>query len=293
MHSGIGPTNQLNEHNIPVLHALDAVGQGLRDHMFVPLIYKRTELSGTRASFYGDSKVMEDALEQWKRDGTGPWTKYACEAGIGFFKLKELASTKEFQDLPADEQKFLLRDTIPHAEVFTHFPIHWLAPGLETSNYSCILVFYYNAQSRGETLLQSADPDVPLKFDPKFLASPFDRRVAIESLREILRVAKQDAYTKDNVAEVAVPKSESDEDLLDYWVQNISSSWHMTGTAKMGKAGDSDAVVDSDFRVMGVEGLRVADMSVVPVLASCHIQAVAYVTGVTCAEKLVQQYNLA
>ncbi|KAI1075671.1 putative GMC oxidoreductase [Whalleya microplaca] len=292
MHSGIGPVDQLNEYRIPVVHALNAVGQGLRDHMFIPLVHNRTESSGTRASFYGNPKAMDDALEQWKKDRTGPFTKYACETGIGFFKLKELATTKEFQDLPADEQRYLLLDTIPHYEVFTHFPIHWLSPGLEESNYSCLIVFYYNAQSRGEVLLQSADPNVPLKFDPKFLASPFDRRVAIDSLRELLRVSRHHAYAKDTVAQVATPKSDSDEDLLDYWAQNISSSWHMTGTAKMGKPGDLDAVVDNDFRVIGTEGLRVADMSVVPVLPSGHIQAVAYITGVTCAEKLVRQYDL-
>lgn len=67
----------------------------------------------------------------------------------------------------------------------------------------------------------------------------------------------------------------------------------MTGTAKMGADGDNDdGVVDSGFRLKGVRGLRVADMSVVPVLASCHIQAVAYITGVTAAEKLVAEYGL-
>ena len=92
---------------------------------------------------------------------------------------------------------------------------------------------------------------------------------------------------------MAGPKGDSDEDLLAYWEQTLSSSWHMTGTVKMGKPGDSDAAVDSDFRVMGIENLRVADMSVVPVLANCHVQAVAYVTGATCAEKLIAEYDLA
>lgn len=134
---------------------------------------------------------------------------------------------------------------------------------------------------------------MPLRFDPKFLSHPFDRRAAIESLRDAFRIAKHGAYTKDNVGELAAPKSDSDEDLLEYWRQNLSSSWHMTGTVKMGKPGDPDAAVDSNFRVMGIDGLRVADMSVVPVLPSCHTQAVAYVIGATCAEKLIKEYNLA
>ncbi|OTA99814.1 putative GMC oxidoreductase [Hypoxylon sp. CI-4A] len=292
MHSGIGPTKQLNDHQIPIAHVMEAVGQGLRDHMFVPLIHSRKEDTITRGAFYSDQKAMDTALEQWKKDGTGPWSKYACETGIGFFKFDDLASTPEFQDLPAAEQRYLLSETVPHFEVFTHFPIHWLAPDLPTRNYLCLLCFYYNAQSRGEVTLQSSDPNVPLKFDPKYLADPFDRRVAIDTLRKILNFTRHESYAKDSVEQLLGPKSDSDEDLLEHWRQNISSSWHMTGTAKMGRPGDADAVVDKDFRVFGLEGLRVADMSVVPVLPSAHVQAVAYVTGITCAEKLIQQYDL-
>lgn len=67
----------------------------------------------------------------------------------------------------------------------------------------------------------------------------------------------------------------------------------MMGTLKMGRiGGDTDAAVDSGFRVFGVEGLRVADMGVLPVLANNHTQATAYVTGATCADVLVKEYGL-
>ncbi|KAE8154984.1 hypothetical protein BDV25DRAFT_135320 [Aspergillus avenaceus] len=294
MHSGIGPAKQLEQFNIPVTLDVPAIGQGLRDHTFVPLVNTRVENSTYRRNFYGDEKAMATALDQWRKDGSGPWSKFACELGIGWFKLQNLTASDEFKALPEDEQRYLMQETVPHYEILTHFPIHWFIPGFaqEALNYSCLLVFLFNAQTRGEVILQSSDPSVPLKFDPKFLAHPFDRRAAIESLRDAFRIAKYDAYTKDNVLELAGPKSDSDEDLLEYWRQNISSSWHMTGTIKMGKKGDTDAAVDSDFRFIGIEGLRVADMSVVPVLANCHVQAVAYVTGATCAEKLIKEYSL-
>ncbi|KAF9765788.1 hypothetical protein IL306_001863 [Fusarium sp. DS 682] len=295
MHSGIGPKNQLEQFNIPVVKDVPRVGQGLRDHMFTPLVYTRKPGDTARDTFYGDKKAMDEALEQWRRDGTGPWTKFACELGIGWFKLDKLVQSEEFKALPPQEQEYLMKETVPHYEILTHFPIHWFIPQFPDSalNYSCILVFYYNAQSQGEVTLQSADPNVPLKFDPKFLASPFDRRVAIESLRDAFRLVKYDGYAKDNVAMLAGPQGDSDEELLEHWKNTISSSWHMTGTTKMGKKGDPDAVVDSDFKVIGFEGLRVADMGVVPVLASCHIQSVAYVTGITAAEKLIAEYDLA
>lgn len=296
MHSGIGPAAQLEQYNIPVVHDVPALGKGLRDHCFVPIVNTRTETSNDRKAFYGDKAAMDAAQKQWQEDGTGPWAKFACELGIGWFKLAEqLTSSPEFKALPADEQKYLLQETIPHYEIITHFPIHWFIPDFpsEALNYSCMLVFLFNAQTRGEVTLQSSDPDAPLSFNPKFLAHPFDRKLAIEALRDSFRVIKHESYTKDNLAALAMPKSDSDEDLLEYWRQNISSSWHMTGTVKMGKKGDEDAVVDPDFKVVGIENLRVADMAVVPVLVNAHVQATAYVTGATCAEKLVKEYNLA
>ncbi|KAJ5220364.1 hypothetical protein N7468_009568 [Penicillium chermesinum] len=296
MHSGIGPAAQLKEYNIDVVLDAPAIGQGLRDHCFVPLANTRAEGTNDRKAFYGSKEAMDAALEQWQKDGTGPWAKFACELGIGWFKLTEkLSAWPEFKALPADEQRYLLAETVPHYEIITHFPLHWFIPDFpaEALTYSCFLVFLFNAQTRGEVVLQSSDPDTPLLFNPKFLAHPFDRRLAVEALRDSLRLAKSEAYIKDNIAELAMPAGESDEELLEYWRQNISSSWHMTGTVKMGKKGDADAAVDPDFKLMGIDNLRVADMSVVPVLVNAHVQATAYVTGATLGEKLVKEYNLA
>ncbi|KAI1068115.1 hypothetical protein LB507_004339 [Fusarium sp. FIESC RH6] len=294
MHSGIGPASQLSQFNIPVIKDVPRIGQGLRDHMFTPLVYTRKEGDTARKPFYGDQKAMDEALQQWRQDGTGPWTKFACELGIGWFKLDKLVKSEEFKALPEQEKEYLMKETVPHYEILTHFPIHWFIPQFPDCNlnYSCILVFYYNSQSQGEVTLQSSDPNVPLKFDPKFLSTPFDRRAAIESLRDAFRLVKHENYVKNNVDTMVGPVGDSDEELLAHWRATISSSWHMCGTTKMGKKDDPEAVVDSDFKVIGFEGLRVADMGVVPVLASCHIQSVAYVTGMTAAEKLIAEYDL-
>lgn len=299
MHSGIGPADQLKAHNIPVVLDQPALGQGLRDHVFSPMVFKRKPGSSARPAFYGSEVAMAEAMEQWRRDGTGPWSRFACEMGIGFFTSDKVVQSPEFASLPADEKKYLTSPTVPHYELLTHMPIHWFIPGYpltdaEAMDYSCFLTFLYNAQTRGEVTLQSADPAVPLRFNPRFLEHAFDRRVAIESLREVLHFARGcEAYTKDTVGEILAPKSDSDEDLLQHYRDTLSSSWHMTGTAKMGRPGDEGTVVDPDFKLLGIEGVRLADMSVVPVLASCHVQSVAYVAGLTCAEKLVAEYGLA
>lgn len=309
MSSGLGPAGQLSSHRIPLVKDIPGIGQNLRDHMFVPLIYKLdTPHSRSRRDFYASPDAMADALKTWReQSGTGDWAKYSCELGIGWAKLPRLTDMDEFKRLPTTERAFLTKDTVPHYEVITHFPVHYFVPGIaaEDLGYAAVLVFYYNAQARGEVTLedeagaageQGAGEEsvgVPqVKCNPRFLGHEFDRRVAVDSLREVLNVLKQDGFAKDTVGVIAGPQGESDEELLRYWRENVSSSWHMTGTAKMGTDNDREAVVDNEFKVKGVDGLRVVDMSVVPVLASCHIQAVAYVTGVTAAEKIAEEYGL-
>ncbi|KAB8253529.1 oxidoreductase [Aspergillus pseudonomiae] len=293
MHSGIGPADELRKFNISVIHDLPAVGQGLRDHIFAPLIVMRNPESNDRNSFYQDEVAMEAAMKQWERDRTGPWTRYGCQLGIGWFKSDRVTSCEEFKALPGSVQDFMNRETIPHYEIISHFPVHFTFPQLfQDYSYICLPVFLMNEQSVGEVQLQSSDPNEPLSFNPKYLEHPFDRRACIEIYRHLWDLTQHPCFTKDTVSTIMAPASHSDEDILQFWKNNLSSSWHMTGTVKMGRDGASDAAVDSRFRVFGVERLRVADMSVVPVLTNNHTQATAYITGATCADVLIREYGL-
>ncbi|KAF7592689.1 hypothetical protein BBP40_012591 [Aspergillus hancockii] len=293
MHSGIGPVDQLSKYGIPLLKDCP-VGKGLRDHCFAPTVFARAKGSNDRAEFYGSKEAMDLALNQWSIDRSGDWSKFACASGIGFFKSERITDSAEFQSLPLDTQQYLQEDTIPHYEVVTHIPAHWFAPNFPDEHlcYAALNCFVLNNQSIGEVSLQSSDPQAPLRFDPKILSHDFDQRVAIEALRDLLKVASHPEFAKDTIGVICGPKSDSGEDLLDHWRQTTGSTWHMTGTAKMGSYTDPDAVVDPDFRVIGLTGLRVADMSVVPILPNAHTQAVAYVTGLTCAEKVIEEYKL-
>ncbi|KAJ5960746.1 uncharacterized protein N7479_007896 [Penicillium vulpinum] len=293
MHSGIGPAAELEKFNIPIVNDLPTIGQGLRDHYFVPLILARNPETNDRNSFFQDPTAMETAMSQWKENNTGLWTRYSCQVGCGWFKSDRITSSPEFKALPASVQEFMNRETIPHYEMATHLPFHFILPDMfKDYSYVCLAAFLMNEQSRGEVRLQSCDPDVPLLFNPRFLEDPFDRRACIEIYRHLLEVSRQESFAKDTIATLVGPASDSDEDILEFWKNFLSSSWHMTGTVKMGKAGASDAAIDTHFRVRGMENLRVADMSVVPVLTNNHTQATAYVTGVTCAEVLIKEYGL-
>ncbi|MDE9440022.1 hypothetical protein EWS82_13165, partial [Staphylococcus xylosus] len=108
----------------------------------------------------------------------------------------------------------------------------------------------------GEVTLQSADPNVPLKFDPNFLSHPFDGRVCIEALRAGMAAIRHPLFAKDSEADIIVPKlATSDDGLLQFWRENMTSAWHMVGTAKMGRLGDGDAVVNANFKVLGISSL--------------------------------------
>ena len=293
MHSGIGPAHELQRFNIPVIQDLPAVGQNLKDHFFAPLVLIRNPQTNDRNAFYGSEDAMAAALKQWELDRTGLWTKYGCQVSCGWFKSELVTSSAEFKALPPATQEFMMRKTIPQYELITGFPLHYMMPQLfQDYSYLCLLVFLMNEQSTGEVRLQSSNPDDPLLFDPKVLSHPFDQRAWIEIYRHLLALSRHPAFEKDNVSRLLGPKSDSDEDILQFWKDTISSSWHMTGTVKMGTPESGDAAVDNRFRVLGIESLRVADMSVVPVLTNNHTQATAYVTGATCGDVLIREYGL-
>lgn len=87
LHSGIGPAADLESFNIPVVNDLPAIGQGLRDHYFVPLILALNPETNDRNSFFQDPAAMEAAMKQWEDNNTGLWTRYGCQLGSGWFNL--------------------------------------------------------------------------------------------------------------------------------------------------------------------------------------------------------------
>lgn len=83
-----------------------------------------------------------------------------------------------------------------------------------------------------------------------------------------------------------MPKSESDEDLLAFFKENITPIWHANGSVMMGEC------VDKDLAVLGMESLRVADLSVCPVMINGHTQSTAYLVGWMCGEKVIEKWGL-
>lgn len=87
------------------------------------------------------------------------------------------------------------------------------------------------------------------------------------------------------------PASDRDDDVLDYWSKNATSTWHPSCTVRMGSSEDEEACVGSDFRVRGLQGLRVVDLSVLPFLLNCHPVSIAYLVGEIAAEKIAADHH--
>ncbi|KAH7160438.1 hypothetical protein B0J13DRAFT_127884 [Dactylonectria estremocensis] len=295
MHSGIGPSDQLTAVGISPLVANPNVGQNFKDHYHIALKYGRSEQSDAISGFFRDSARQAAAMREWQLFRTGDYVTNGTSMTMGFFKSDAVLESKEFAELPAEERERLSQPTIPTYEMAALgiTPDYYVAPETSPPILS-ILVFVHNSQGLGTVKLASADPTVPLDFAPSFINHPYDRRVIVESTREVLKVTSSDVFTKDahpTQSQFDVPASDSDDDILDFWRRTCTSTWHMSGTCKLGRDA-SDSVVDSRFRVFGVNGLRVADMSIMPIIPSCHVQSTAYQIGMIAAEKLQAEYSL-
>jgi len=128
---------------------------------------------------------------------------------------------------------------------------------------TCILELAVGA---GELRLTGTDPTVQPHLDYRYLEDPWDRQRLREAVRLCSRLLQHEAYAA--IVHQRLQPSDQElasDDALDAWLRhNVTTSQHISGTCKMGPASDSLAVVDQHCRVYGLEGLRVADASVMP-----------------------------
>ncbi|KAG9248606.1 hypothetical protein BJ878DRAFT_487543 [Calycina marina] len=266
MLSGIGPANELQKHGIPLVHDLPMVGQNLEDHCFTPI------------------GIAMEKNEQSIGDVQSP-------SPMGWFKLPSVIDSEEHKDLSPRMKKFLQKPTVPLFEISTHTPPSFLSyePGPNTAYLGAICLIM-NPQSRGTVTLNSSNPADPPIIDPKFLTNAFDRKVIIEGTRATMKMLSVPVFSETTVERV-FPKNDSNEAIWEHVKKNLRSSWHMACTARMG-LDSSTACVDSNFRLFGLQGVRVVDLSVCPFVPNAHTQTFAYVIGEIAAEKMIKEYNL-
>ncbi|KAH7400180.1 glucose-methanol-choline oxidoreductase-like protein [Cadophora sp. MPI-SDFR-AT-0126] len=276
--SGIGPRDLLEDFGIEVVSEVPGVGKNLKDHPMatITLLFKTTS---------ADLVPAERATNPEYDVGTPMPSAYVSPPAI-------LAS-KEFSNLPTKTQQHLRK--VPLAEYGANNLPMTIPPDSVPAEAKIITIFtaLQNTQSPSSVKLASSDPAEAPKIDLRILEHEYDRRVAIEGMRSLLKFVKSPALGDKVEKMLEGPKSESDEDILEHWRATAIPFFHFGGTCRMGRdGGDEEVVVDHEFKVRGVEGLRVVDLSVVPVLGCGHTSAMAYLLGELASEKIAREYGL-
>jgi choline dehydrogenase len=253
--SGIGPPAELQGLGIAVARDLAGVGANLQDHLQLRLIYRITgykTLNEMYRSLVGRARMgLEYAFLR-----RGPLTMAPSQ--LGLFTRSDPSRERaniQFHVQPLSLDKF--GDPLHAFPAFTASVCN-LAPS-----------------SRGFVRLRSADPAAKPVIKPNYLSTDEDRRVAADCIRVTRRIVAQPALAHANPLEYLPGPAVGDDDtaLIKAAGDIGTTIFHPVGTAKMGRASDSLAVVDERLRVLGVAGLRVVDASVMPTITSGNTNA--------------------
>ena len=247
--SGIGPAALLQQHGIPVLHDLPGVGANLQDHLQLRAVYKvqgGKTLNTLANSWLGKAAIgLEYA---WSR--TGPMSMSPSQLG---------AFTRSTPEMPYPNLQYHVQPL--SLDAFGQ-PLHTFA-ALTAS------VCNLNPTSRGAVQIRSPRFEDAPAIAPNYLSTPEDRKVAADSLRVTRHIVAQPAMRKFHPEEFKPGMQfQTDEELAQLAGDIASTIFHPVGTTKMGKSDDPMAVVDARLRVRGVQGLRVVDAGVMPVITS-------------------------
>jgi choline dehydrogenase-like flavoprotein len=264
--NGIGPAQELEALEIKVVKDLPGVGKGLHDHIMAFVSYEVSGTQNDRWAFESNEKMVAEATEFWKKDKSGEFGLHHGALWGGFLKLPGLEQYAEYQSLDPEWQEFVSRKTVPSYEIIGSCML-W-PPGYQVeqgNSYISAIAVVMNAMSEGSVTLRSADPaDKPL-IDLAYLKHPYDRRIIREAIRSLsTKLFENPTVKRDIKRQIHGPRSLSDSDIDEFAREATLPVWHANGTVKMGKIEDPLACVDSSFRVYGVDGLRVVDLSVCP-----------------------------
>ncbi|WOH53385.1 GMC family oxidoreductase [Bradyrhizobium sp. sBnM-33] len=257
--SGIGPAAHLREHGIEVVVDLPGVGENYQDHLEATV---QCEVKDP-ISMFGEDKGLRamSHMLQYVLTKTGLLASTVVESG-GF---TDTAGTGE-----PDIQFHVL-------PTFVGFADRAAEPGHGISIGPCVL----RPQSRGSVRLRSSNPADTALFVANSLAEQVDVDTLVRGVEIAIRISEAPSLAR-LVKRRVLPKPglENNAEALRDYVRSISKTvFHPSGTAKMGAPSDPMAVVSEDLRVRGVEGLRVADASVMPRLVSGNTNAPTMMIG--------------
>jgi choline dehydrogenase-like flavoprotein len=265
--SGIGAAAELQKFGIPLVHDLPGVGQNLQDHIDYVQTWRvpsNTETIGV--SLRGSAKITGAMLE-WRNKRTGLITSAIATCGAFFRSSPEVA-------VPDLQLVFVLGIVDDHAR-----KMHM---GHGISCHVDVLRPY----SRGVVGLNSRDPRVAPMIDPKFLSDERDLSLLLKGGQMQQRILESKPFDPIR-GKMLYPARIDDPAGMAQDIRNrADTQYHPVGTCKMGPDSDPMAVVDAQLRVRGIDGLRVADASIMPTLIGGNTNAPSIMIGEKLADLL-------
>jgi choline dehydrogenase len=250
--SGVGPRALLEAHGIPLVHEAPGVGEDLQDHFYCRTMWrckKPVTLNDDMMTLFRQAKIGL----QWLALRKGPLTVAAGHAAA-------FVRTRPESKRPDAQIYFINFSTAKRGGI-----LHpWSGFTLSVSQLQ--------VESRGSVRIRSADPAAPPAIRYNYLDTENDRRVMIEGMKIVRKIAAA-APLRDYIVSEEFPgtTAQSDAELLAVLRQSGESVFHPTSTCRMGT--DERSVVDSQLRVRGVGGLRVVDASIMPAVPSGNTNA--------------------
>lgn len=269
MLSGIGPAQHLKDHGVTVLADRPGVGSNLQDHLEIYMQY--TSLKPVTLYKHWNLWGKGSIGAQWMATGTGLGASNQFES-CGFIRS---SAGIEYPDIQYHFLPLAVRYDGKAAAEGHGFQAH---------------VGPMRSKSRGTVRLRSNDPAQSPEIRFNYMSHPDDWaefRACVRLTREIF---DQPAMAEYKGREIQPgPQLQSDDEIDSFIRENAESAFHPCGTARMGGADDPMAVVDPELRVIGVEGLRVADSSIFPRITNGNLNAPSIMTGEKAADHILGQ----
>ena len=262
--SGIGPKKILRDADIQMIHESPAVGQNLQDHLGVSYFYKskvptlNDQLRPVLGKIYQGIKYILTR--------SGPLSLSVNQSG-GFIKTRDGLSKPNIQ-LYFSPVSYSLESPDRRA-MLSPDPFSAMLLGVSNCNTS----------SRGKVQIKNSDPSTPPIIEPNYLSHEDDVKDLLDGVKVLRKLAKTDSFRPVIGEEFRPgPQCQTDKQMIQHIKDTVWTVFHPSSTCRMGPDPKSN-VVDSDLKVYGIEGLRVADASIFPSLVCGNINAATIMVG--------------
>ena len=269
--SGIGPGTALGDAGIDVKHELPGVGENLQDHLQVRFVYETTLRDSLNTVWHSRTQQVRAGLD-YMLSRQGILTIGAGVAGV---------FAKSRPELEAPDMQI-------------HFmPLSSVGPGQGLHKYPGVTasVCQLRPDSRGTLKVTSSSPSAKPDIVSNYLAQETDKDVLLRGLHLLRRISRQPEFAQ-FVAREVYPGDDvvTDDELMAYAREVATTIFHPCGTCKMGS--DNMAVVDERLRVHGLDGLRVADASIMPTMTSGNTNAPTIMIGEKASDMVMEDAQL-